>query len=66
MRRRGGIAVVIAHRPAALAQVNIVLVMQDGRVTTVGPREEVLEKIAPRAIARPAGPRPAAPATVGD
>ena len=66
VRRRGGIAVVIAHRPAALAQVNIVLVMQNGRATTVGPREEVLEKIAPRAIARPAGPRPAEPATVGD
>ena len=53
VRRRGGIAIVIAHRPAALAQVNTVLVMQDGRATTIGPRQEVLEKIAPRAIGRP-------------
>ena len=60
VRRRGGIAVVIAHRPAALSQVNKVLVMQDGRGTMFGPRDEVLAKIAPRAL--PHQSRPAATA----
>lgn len=59
IRRRGGIAIVIAHRPAALSQVNKILVMQDGRATMFGPRQEILEKIAPRALTRqPPGPAP--------
>jgi ATP-binding cassette subfamily C protein PrsD len=45
VRQRGGIAVLIAHRPSALAQVNLVAVMREGRVETFGPRDEVLAKI---------------------
>ena len=37
--------VLIAHRPSALAQVNKVLFMRDGRVEAFGPRDEVLAKI---------------------
>jgi len=42
VRARGGIAVVIAHRPSALAGVDQVLVMANGRQQTFGAKEEVL------------------------
>lgn len=45
VRGRGGIAVVIAHRPSALAQVSHVLFMRDGRMEAFGPRDEVMAKI---------------------
>ncbi|WP_419809264.1 type I secretion system permease/ATPase [Sphingomonas sp.] len=45
VRERGGIAVVIAHRPSALARVSHVLFMRDGRQEAFGPRDEVLAKI---------------------
>ena len=55
IRARGGIAVVIAHRPSALAAVDKVLVMGAGQMQAFGPKEEVLSKT----TARPA--KPAAP-----
>ncbi len=45
IRARGGIAVVIAHRPSALAQVSHVLFMREGRAEAFGPRDEVLRKV---------------------
>lgn len=59
IRARGGIAVVVAHRPSALAGVDLVLVMSDGRVQAFGPRDEVLAKVlrpAPPAAAPAASP----------
>lgn len=50
IRERGGIAVLIAHRPSALAQVNYVCFMRDGRVEAFGPRDEVLEKITAKPV----------------
>ena len=44
VRRRGGIVLVIAHRPSALAAVDLVLVMGQGRQQVFGPKEEVLRK----------------------
>ena len=41
VRRRGGIVVVVAHRPSALAAVDRVLVMGEGRMLTVGPKEAI-------------------------
>jgi ATP-binding cassette subfamily C protein PrsD len=41
---RGGIAIVIAHRPSALAAVNFLAVMRDGEILVFGPRDEVLVK----------------------
>lgn len=43
IRNRGGIAVVIAHRPSALAGVDQVLIMNQGRVHAFGPKEEILK-----------------------
>lgn len=45
IRRRGGIAIVIAHRPSALAAVNKVLVMANGQTRAFGPKDEVLRSI---------------------
>jgi ATP-binding cassette subfamily C protein len=45
VRSRGGIAVVIAHRPSALAGVDMVLVLARGRQQAFGPKEEVLAKV---------------------
>ncbi len=50
VRKRGGIVVVVAHRPSALAGVDQVLMMADGRAQAFGPRDEVLRK-----VVRPAG-----------
>jgi ATP-binding cassette subfamily C protein len=50
VRERGGIAVLIAHRPSALAQVNYVCFMRDGRIEAFGPRDEVLEKITAKPV----------------
>ncbi len=50
VRARGGIAVVVAHRPSALASLDQVLVMANGRVQAFGPKNEVMNK-----VTRPAG-----------
>ncbi|MEE1610247.1 type I secretion system permease/ATPase [Microvirga sp. CF3016] len=58
IRARGGIVVVIAHRPSALAGVDQVLVMSEGRVQSFGPKDEVLSKVLrPVSAAPPAEPR---------
>lgn len=41
VRARGGIIVVVCHRPSALAGVDSVLVMQAGRQQAFGPKEQV-------------------------
>lgn len=45
IRARGGIAIVVAHRPSALAGVDTVLVMGNGRAQLVGPKDEVMRKL---------------------
>jgi ATP-binding cassette subfamily C protein len=55
VRARGGIVVVIAHRPSALAGVDLVLVLGEGRMQSVGPKEEVLTKVL-RPVAEPRMP----------
>jgi PrtD family type I secretion system ABC transporter len=44
VRDRGGVVIVIAHRPSAISQVNLLMVMRQGEVVAVGPRDEVLAK----------------------
>jgi ATP-binding cassette subfamily C protein len=44
VRARGGIVVVVAHRPSALAAVDQVLVMMKGTMQALGPRDDVLRK----------------------
>ncbi|MBW4651596.1 MAG: type I secretion system permease/ATPase [Kaiparowitsia implicata GSE-PSE-MK54-09C] len=51
VRQRGGIAIVAAHRPSALAAVNLVLLMHEGAVRAFGPRDAILNKMAGNAPA---------------
>jgi ATP-binding cassette subfamily C protein PrsD len=45
VRARGGIVVVVAHRPNLLAALDQVLVMNGGRAQAFGPKEEVLARV---------------------
>jgi ATP-binding cassette subfamily C protein len=45
VRARGGIAIVIAHRPSALAAVDKVLAMAKGQVQAFGPKNDVLKQV---------------------
>jgi ATP-binding cassette subfamily C protein len=45
VRQRGGIVVVIAHRPKALEGVDYVAVLADGRIQSFGKRDDVLRKV---------------------
>ena len=46
IRRRNGIAVVIAHRPSALAAIDLLAVVQEGRMTAFGAKQEILRQMA--------------------
>ncbi len=56
VRARGGIVIVIAHRPSALAAVDLVAVIQNGKMTAFGPKEDV---IGPKAAPEPVRDKPA-------
>ncbi len=45
VRSRGGIVMVVAHRPSALASVDLVLMMNEGRMQAFGPKEQVLGQV---------------------
>lgn len=45
VRRRGGIVVVVAHRPSAVAGVDLILVMAQGRLVNFGSKEKVLAEL---------------------
>ncbi len=56
VRERKGIVIVVAHRPSAIAGVDKLLVMNQGKMQAFGPKDEVLSKVlqrpesAPRAL----------------
>jgi ATP-binding cassette subfamily C protein len=52
VRERKGIVIVVAHRPSAIAGVDHILVMNQGRVQAFGPKDEILSKV----LQRPAAP----------
>jgi PrtD family type I secretion system ABC transporter len=45
IRARGGIAIVIAHRPSAVSAVDHMLVLNEGRVQAFGARDQVLQQL---------------------
>jgi ATP-binding cassette subfamily C protein len=54
VRARGGIAVVIAHRPSVMAALDQALVMTGGEMKAFGPKDEVLrDKVRPMAVPAP-------------
>jgi PrtD family type I secretion system ABC transporter len=48
VRARGGIVVVVAHRPVGIEGVDLILMMKDGRPQAFGPKEEVLGQVLQR------------------
>jgi PrtD family type I secretion system ABC transporter len=61
IRQRGGIVIVMAHRPSALAEVSHVLFIRDGRQVVFGPRDEVMRRIVsnPEVVGKSGGITPA-------
>jgi ATP-binding cassette subfamily C protein len=55
VRERGGVAVVMAHRPSALATVDLALALANGEARAFGSRDEVLRKVL-RPVAQPIQP----------
>ena len=54
VRARGGIVIVVAHRPSALEQVDLVGIIQDGALVRVGPKCEIMRvKSTPVATVKP-------------
>jgi ATP-binding cassette, subfamily C, bacterial PrsD len=52
IKQRGGIAIVITHRPSGLTATDIVGVMANGKLQTFGPRDEVMARaLRPAAVA---------------
>lgn len=60
VRRRGGIAIVVALRPKALDEVDFAMMLVGGQMKAFGPKAEVLGKVLqqqqPQPPQRPAGP----------
>jgi ABC-type protease/lipase transport system fused ATPase/permease subunit len=57
VRQRGGIVVLVAHRPSALITVDFILAMNQGRVVAFGLKDDVFAKLFPPQPAAVAGPR---------
>jgi ABC-type protease/lipase transport system fused ATPase/permease subunit len=51
--------VLISHRPASIVAADRLLLLKDGAVELFGPRLDVLAKLAPRPVNRPAHVRSA-------
>lgn len=60
VRERGGIAVIITHRPPGLTSVNLVAVLAEGRIASFGPRDAILQSLTPP-TSRPHASVPATP-----
>lgn len=45
VRERSGIAIIVAHRPSAIAVCDVVLMMDGGQMKAFGPRDVVLAKV---------------------
>ncbi|WP_147048037.1 type I secretion system permease/ATPase [Methylobacterium gnaphalii] len=45
VRQRGGIVIVVAHRPNVLSTVDLILALSDGRIADFGPKDEVLRRL---------------------
>lgn len=54
IRARGGVVVVVAHRPVGIEAVDLILVLKEGRVQAFGSKETVLGRV----LQRPTGAPP--------
>ena len=44
-KERGGSVLIMAHRPAAIEECELLLMLEDGRLMAFGPKDEVLRKV---------------------
>jgi len=56
LKARGATTIIVAHRPSAIAFVDKLLMLASGEVRAFGPRDEILEKIAPQQVTPFRGP----------
>ena len=58
---RGASVVVIAHRPSALASIQQIMVLSDGKMAALGPRDDIMRKVLQAApagkVQHPQGPQ---------
>lgn len=45
IRARGGIVIIVTHRQTAIAGVDQIAIMAEGRIQAIGPKEEILQKV---------------------
>lgn len=45
VRKRGGIVIVITHRASALGNIDLVAIMGEGRIRSIGPRDNMLKSV---------------------
>ena len=43
--KKGNSVIIISHRPAILAFVDMIMVLQDGMIVAYGPKEEIMAKL---------------------
>ncbi len=55
MKSAGGIVLVMAHRPAAIQECDLLLMLEQGKVATFGPRDAVLQAVTQNHQPKPAG-----------
>lgn len=58
VRERGGIVVIVAHRPSVLQAVDMVGVVQNGKLASFGPKEDIIKVPANTPEMKPARHRP--------
>jgi len=63
MREAGKTVVVMAHRPSAIAAVNKLLMIRDGRQVEFGDKAEVLQKVTQQANAKRQTSKPSSPSS---
>jgi ATP-binding cassette, subfamily C, bacterial exporter for protease/lipase len=55
LRNQGSVVIVMAHRPSAIAAVDKILMLRDGRMIDFGPKQDVINRVAQAAQAAQAG-----------
>ncbi len=70
VKARGGIVIIVAHRPSAISSADFLLMIENGRMAEYGTRDEVLKKVMRRdkvgQIERPKAPAGDQPAARGE
>jgi PrtD family type I secretion system ABC transporter len=64
IKARGGIVIVVAHRPSALSAVDLIGIVQNGRLVAFGPKDEIFAQVGSGQAAAAAAAASGEPAAV--